>query len=428
MAAKIMLATGMPGVDEFIAQNYDEVYAAEDGVTLLDYTGEGDIAVIAITFLDERDLVETIYRLQMKGVRVVIIVDNQVQGGALLQSLLTMGVFDFVLKPSDGDELVSVIETPGNVASARRKLGAVIDLMQTVVPENQNGRVGAVQPADRLDCAFTPAGGAGKTTTTVYVAAALQRFNIPVGILELDEDKPGIASIFLGNEKARRDIGLDKIDLKTYRSETSLEKELNNIRMSLTKGIMLYPNSGTGDGMPFEETDDVYRLFEVAQRQHPFVMVDLPVRLKDMVVLSTLRRANRVFFICEQYQPTIDACARHLEDVLKLGINPDKYILLINKYTEDSRIRVARIESALGMKAKALIPLDAERYRVAADSHKITIQDDDPWVNLAAMVAGVDIPVTPQKVKNKAKGKYGGILNLFGLINYLKKRKSEASA
>jgi Flp pilus assembly CpaE family ATPase len=267
----------------------------------------------------------------------------------------------------------------------------------------------------------------GKTTTTTYVSAGLQRFNIPVGIVELDEDKPGIASIFLGNEKTRRDVGLDKIDLKTYRSETLLEKELKNVRLSLSKGIMLYPNSGNGDGMPFEETDDVYRLFEVVQRQHPMVMVDLPVRLRDLVVLSTLRRANRVFFICEQYQPTIDACARHLEDAVKLGINPDKYVLVISKYTEDSRIKVARIETALGMKAKALIPLDAERYRVAADNHKITIHDDDPWVSLAAMVAGVDAPVVTQKVKRKTKGIHGSIMNLFGLAKFLK-RKSEASA
>ncbi|MFZ5590603.1 MAG: hypothetical protein ACOY81_02175 [Bacillota bacterium] len=424
MEPKIMVATNIPGIAEFLAESYEsEVYLAEDGVTLLDYTGEGDIAIITLSFLGEREMIETIYRLQMKGVRVVVIVDTKNE--AILQSLMAMGVFDYILNPRDNEEILSVLETPGNIASARRKLSTVIDLMQSIMPAVQpSARVSVTPVADRLDCAFTPAGSAGKTTTTVYISAALQRFNIPVGILELDEDKPGIASIFLGHD-ARRDIGLDKLGLDVYRSETLLERKLAGIRIPLTRGIILYPNSGTGDGMPFEETDDVYRLFEVVQRQHPLVMVDLPVRLKDLVVLSTLRRASRVFFICEQYQPTIDACARHLEDAVKLGINIEKYVLVINKYTENSRVKVARIETALGMKAKALVPLDAERYRMAADNHKITIKDEDPWVTLAALAAGVEAPAPALKGRKKAGGRRGA--GLFGLFNFFKRKSSEVS-
>jgi len=427
----ILLATGMPGVDSFIAENFPEVYAAEDGIALLDYTNMGDTAVIALSFLEERELIETIYKLQLKGVRVVVIADNPAQNAALLRSLLGMGVLDYIIDPGDGDEIITAISTQGNIATARQKLGVVMDLVQVAPPPDfTENQVRIARPSIRMAGAFTPAGGAGKTTTTVYVAGALQQMhNIPTGILELDEDKPGIASIFLGGDKVNRNIGLDVLGLDVYRSETLLGKKLQEIRIPLTKGITLYPNTGNTDGMPFETSEDVYRLFEAVQRMHQLVLVDLPVRLKDLVVLSTLRRADMIFFICEQYQPTIDACARHLEDAVRLGIDTGKYILVVNKFNENSRIKVARIENALGMKARALIPLDAERYRLAADRHQLSFEEDDPWVSLAAMVAGVEAPAANPKTGKKGKRKKpagkgsGGVLTMFGLLNLLRRKK-----
>ncbi|MDA8334389.1 MAG: hypothetical protein M0Z41_05225 [Peptococcaceae bacterium] len=371
-----------------------EVAVADDCATLLEHSGPGDTVVISEGFEPDKErLVNVIHALRLNDVRVVVITPSM---DGLAESVLNMGVWDIIPHVRDGSEILDVLEHPRTYAQALKLVPQNKKTLGPVLREP----VRLVQ-AEPLVCAFTRAGGAGKSTAIAYLATALLKYGLKPAIVDLDEDKPSVAKIFGINSKE----GIDSLRIQELRGDLSLIRDtLSRVRIPLKNGITVYP--ANGDTLPFEEEGDVYSMYAALQQEHPVVLADLTVRFNDLATLATIRRANKVLFITEQYQPTLDSCVRHVEEARSVGVDTGKYILVVNKYTEKSRITVRKIEDCLGMKAAVILPMNAEKYRNEVDSHN-PVSGTDEWLKLGALIANTDYQPGSRKKK-------GFSLRLFG--------------
>lgn len=364
-----------------------EVAVANDCDTVLEHSGAGDTVIISEAFEpDKEKLVNVIHALRLNDVRVIVIIPSM---DGIAESVLNMGVWDIIPSVRDGSEILDVLEHPRTYAQA---LKMVPQKRKTLVAASKEP-VKLVQP-EPLVCAFTRAGGAGKSTSVVYLATSLLRYGIKPAIIDLDEDKPSIGKIFGVNSVD----GIDSLRIQELRGDlTVIRNTLNQVKSPLKSGITIYP--ANGNTLPFEEDSDVYSMYAALHQEHPVILADLTVRFNDLATLATIRRASKVLFITEQYQPTLDSCVRHIEEAESVGVDTKKYILIVNKYTEKSRISVRKIEDSLGMKASIILPMEAEKYRNEVDAHNPGA-DTDQWVKLGALIANTDYQ-PPKKPRRK---------------------------
>ncbi len=375
-----------------------EVAAAHDTASVLGHASPGDTVVLSEAFEpDAERLVSVMHALRLSDVRVVLIAPSM---DGVAESAVNMGVYDIIPRIADGSEVVEVLEHPRTYAQAVR---LVPQRKRTAPPVSLAGVEQRAVQAEPLVCAFTRAGGAGKSTTIAYLATALLGYGVKSAVVDLDEDKPSIAKI-LG--VAFRE-GMDTLSIQDLRGDLGMAASaLARVRVPLRSGLTVYPAGG--GVLPFEEESDVYTMYAALHEEHPVVLADLTVRFNDLATLATIRRANRVLFIVEQYQPTLDACVRHVEEARSVGVDTGKYLLIVNKYSESSRISVRKIEEALGMKAAVILPMQPDKYRNEVDSHTLRA-DTDEWRRLGALVAHADY-----KPAGKGKGKRGFPFRLFG--------------
>ena len=128
-------------------------------------------------------------------------------------------------------------------------------------------------------------------------------------MVDLDEDKPSIAKI-LGVSFRE---GMDTLSVQDLRGDLGMVRQaLAKVRIPLNNGLTIYPAGG--NVFPFEEESDIYSMYAALQQEHSVILADLTVRFNDLATLATIRRASKVLFIVEQYQPTLDACVRHIEE------------------------------------------------------------------------------------------------------------------
>jgi cellulose biosynthesis protein BcsQ len=377
------LSTGLP--DDI------EVAVAHDCATLIEHSSPGDTVIVSEAFEPDKELlINAIHALRVNDVRVVMITPSM---DGLAESALNMGVYDIIPQVGDGSGILEVLKHPRTYAQAL-KLMPQKSRRPALVPA-AGAPVRVVQP-EPLTCAFTRAGGAGKSTAIAYLATALLKYGVKAAIIDLDEDKPSVAKILGVNFRE----GIDSLSIRDLRGDLGMvTAALTRIKNPLKNGLTVYPAGG--NVLPFEDEADVYSMYAALHQEHPVVLADLTVRFNDLATLATIRRANKVLFIVEQYQPTLDACVRHVEEARSVGVDTGKYVLVVNKYTENSRITVRKIEESLDMKAAVILPMEPEKYRNEVDAHNPSPGTDE-WMKLGALIANTDY--RPGKKTNRKRG------------------------
>ena len=403
----IIPATEYEDMENFLVNELPDTFEVapqvRDCASVMDVSSPGDTVVISEAFEpDKGRLLNTINALRLNEVRVVLITPSM---DGMADSAMNMGVYDIVKEVGDGSEILEVLAHPRTYAQAVKLLPQRKRMSVAVLSPTQREPVRLIQP-EPLVCAFTRAGGAGKSTAITYLATALLKYGARPAVVDLDEDKPSIAKI-LGVSFRE---GMDTLSVQDLRGDLGMVRQaLAKVRIPLNNGLTIYPAGG--NVLPFEEESDIYSMYAALQQEHSVILADLTVRFNDLATLATIRRASKVLFIVEQYQPTLDACVRHIEEARSVGVDTGKYVLIVNKYTDNSRISVKKIEDALDMQTSIILPMQPEKYRNEVDSHSLKA-DTDEWLRLGALITNTDYQ--PNKKKSR---KHSFLFSYFGRRN-----------
>lgn len=230
---------------------------------------------------------------------------------------------------------------------------------------------------------YSSGGGVGKTTTAVHLAMAAAASRVVTGLVELDEDRRGILTHF--DRKPRS--GLDDLSPTEWEDPQRFAAAMERVSVSVNARLTVVPMVGTLYGMQYQAAPDspdhLSQLFNWAERRFSLTVYDLPARVRDHVVLSTLTRATRVVIVVEPTEIMVDSTMSYLDLIRSIkGAGPEivaKASLLCNKVPKhrQSALPPRQIADALDLPFLGEIPLDPDRYMGGINRH--TIKLDDGW-------------------------------------------------
>jgi cellulose biosynthesis protein BcsQ len=322
------------------------------------------------------------YRVARPTVRIVVAHPEALQpGDPLMAALVGLGIYDLVAETTPLNE---VLWRPRTYADAARwHAGPAEQSMRTGGEVIAERTISRRRPSRLLIVWFSPAGGVGKSTGAVYVGTWIAASGLPVCLLELDEDKPGLVRWF-GLEPPQR--GLDDLPEELFDGGGPLREALRAITVRPGRNLALVPARGLLGGLQIKTKDHVSALLDTLLAEHAVVVADCPVRFKDAAVFYTLRRADHILLVADQNKVVLDALVRHLADSEALGIPKSRYTLVVNGYMENVGVSVAQIEAALGLEAAAVVPLEPAQYQRSLNAGKVFVSNDAPWAKLGQML------------------------------------------
>ena len=207
-------------------------------------------------------------------------------------------------------------------------------------------------------------GGAGATTLAVNTAAALARGGKTVCIVDLD--------LQLGDV-------LVALDLESQTSLSAVAREAGaldaaSLRRRLAQhgsGVCALSQAGHLDDLDGSLTSRLPELLDALRAHFDHVIVD-GVRDFGDVALAALEVATRILVVVTQDVPAVRRAARALDVLGRLGIEPARCALVVNRAMKRAAIDTAAIERALAMRVTATVREDA-KVSVALDAGALLI-------------------------------------------------------
>jgi cellulose biosynthesis protein BcsQ len=271
---------------------------------------------------------------------------------------------------------------------------------------------GATRAARGLTLAvFSSGGGVGKTTAAVHLSAVASRAAETL-LVELDEDRRGVLTWFDRRPKE----GLDSLSPAEWGDAERFEEAMRRVAVQARYRLTVVPMVGTKFGMQYQvgDQDHLGTLYDWAERRAEVVVYDLPARVRDHVVLTTLSRADRVLIVVEPTKVMVESTLGYLDLLNSIpGVGQGiirKACLLVNKTPARGRVGVPPREmaEALGLPLAGTVTLEPERYLAAINRHQVNL--DDQWTELASYLG---IPVEEDGgVRVRRQRRHG----LFGFL------------
>jgi pilus assembly protein CpaE len=88
---------------------------------------------------------------------------------------------------------------------------------------------------------------------------------------------------------------------------------------------------------------------------YQFVVVDCPPGLSD-VTLACISQSDQVAIVLTAELPSIRNAVRYIEHIERLGYNPNKIQIVLNRHSKRGPLADDRIEKALGRKISVRVP------------------------------------------------------------------------
>lgn len=292
----------------------------------------------------------------------VVIMSVQSEPGYLRQAMLA-GARDFLTKPISSEELYTTIRRVYDRNAPIREQEQRIS-QQVVATQSAVARVQQPQPglpasgAGHIIVVYSPQAGAGVTTLATNIAAALNRQDTRVLLVDCNLQF-GDVDTFL-NLQAQSNIA-------------DLTKAVNDIDMEMLDGVLMTHGSGLKVlvAPPHPEmaydiaTEDVQELIRMLATIYDFVVIDMPT-LYDDLTLKLFDVAERIILVATPTIPSIRNTRKildifeYMEDIPGLK---DKVMFVLNRVVDEKdkgrgTVPTASIEGALKQTIVVTIPSD----------------------------------------------------------------------
>lgn len=230
---------------------------------------------------------------------------------------------------------------------------------------------------------YSPKGGVGKTFVASNLSVALSRL-LPGRVALLDLDFR-CADVCLHLDLLN---GPTFIDLLPY--ATDLTPEV------MGKYMVRHRNSGLdvllGPSQPeladLVGTEHVSFVLRAAEKRYSHVIIDMPPENGSDLVNECLRSASRVILVTTQETAAMRHARIAVESIERLGLSPDRILLVVNRVEPASSLTVQQVEAFLGMTAAVTIEENRKAVEESVFQGRPLVDMSRPE-NLAASLASL---------------------------------------
>lgn len=290
-----------------------------------------DVAIIDITFNTEAVL-EVINKINLSNRDCVIIVTSEDTSADLVMRAMRAGAREFISKPIDFDILDTALEKISNIRS---------NIKSNNVSGHKTGKVFTV---------FSNKGGIGKTS----IAA-----NMAVSLAEITKEKVVLVdlNIQLGDVTTFLDIN-PSFDIAYIANNIDrLDESFILTTLDKYKDTSLYV---LADPPYIEQAEEIYAeqiitILEILKKTFSYIVIDTSANI-DNKTLAALDIADTILLVSMINLPCIRNTQRCLELFDKLGYNPTKIKIIVNRYMENDEIRIEDVEETLSCSVFWKIP------------------------------------------------------------------------
>ena len=377
----------IPGV-EILAETDSVVY----GYELIRQNRPG------MVFIDLREdahkTLDVVKRISTYFKETLIIVSGETMNLEMIRACMESGVRDFLQRPLQAAEVRAVFE--------KHKLALLAD---TQIGD-RTGRIVTV---------FCNKGGLGKTTLAVNLALSLSRtVGSPVALVDLNLQLGDITTF---------------LDVEPKQTIVDIARNIGRVDAAyLESSLAEYTDEQGGkvfvmaDPLHLEDAeeltaDQINAVLTILRATFEYVVIDTTTSF-DSKTLTALDLADSVLLVSMVNLPCIRSSQRLLNLFERLGYDPQKIKLLINRYLPDDEITLEDVEDTLEHPIYATVPnnypvvMNAINRGVPVSHIENSKQVDKAFMDLAAKISGVvRRQIATQATSTESKGLLGG---LFG--------------
>jgi pilus assembly protein CpaE len=266
-----------------------------------------------------------------------------------MRRAMMAGACDFLSKPPSIDELTSAIRRAGKMA---------IEARSRAVPGVGTPGAGVTKAGQslpgmdgRIIVVYSPKGGSGSTSLAVNLAIALHNEDTPVVVVDGNLQYGDVSFFF--NEHGKNNVlhlapRVDELD-------SSVLEEVLIIHAASGVSILAAPQRP--EDAENVRSEQFARLLRFLTQMFSYVVVDTATYLND-VTLATFDESDIIVLVTTQEIPNIKNIRLFLDLTSALGIEPIRFLLVMNQYDKRVAITPERVAENLKLPISAVIPLE----------------------------------------------------------------------
>ena len=284
------------------------------------------------------DIIERIRKTSDFSLTPIIVITGKSELGDKVKAF-SLGADDYLVKPFDLEELIARLGT-----LARR--GTAMKYVHEMKAD--------MEKKSSLYAVHSLRGGVGSSTLAVNLGLAFNRIWNKHTLI-LDPVTTGGQVAMMLNTSPRvtlenyADVQPESLDDTVAEDLSILHK--TGVHYAVTSKLPIAADTFSNE---FWET-----LLERFMRQHEFVVVDAPHDFSDSAI-QILNASTEILLVMGPELSSLRATANALDIYGKLGIPSEKVKIVLNMITNQSGIKQAQFEKALGYPIDYLIPYNAE--------------------------------------------------------------------
>ena len=352
-------------------------------------TTDPDVVLMDINMPDMDGITATQHIRQRFPYTQVIILSVQ-NDPSYMRRAMRAGAHDFLPKPPQMDELISVIKRAGAISMEQRSLTDTLSVNAEVPGAPM------LQPQlSKIVTVYSPKGGVGVTTVAVNLAIALRLRKQKVLLIDAN-NQFGTAQLFLSMRPRNTIIDLiGRID----DLDTEILKEV--IAVHEATGIDVLAAPPRPEMAEQVNGESFGKLLSYLKRHYNYIIIDTASYL-DETTLNAIEKSDITLLLSTLEIPALRNVNAFSLLYQALGYNPKNLVFLLNFFDRKGGISPERISESLNMEIFMALPLD----------DKTTLRD--------AVKRGV-----PVMVDNQAHIFSKNIYLLAGKLQELIKQKEE---
>lgn len=317
-----------------------------EGVTMA-VQHDPDVILMDINMPD-MDGLEATRLIKGKVPYVQVIILTVQDDPSYMREAIVAGARDFLIKPPMVEELISAVQRAYVITKeekARMPPPPMVSYPDGAVP------IAQTDGAKRIISIYAPKGGVGCTTLAANLAVTLSSDSTPVIIVDARLHFGGVGISF--NERSKHSIG----DL-TPRVEHLDPEVVNGVvtTHAATKVRLLLAPEKANDAATIDAAQ-IGPLLEYLATLYTYVIVDTSSELNEHT-LAVLDCSDMVLLATTQDIPALDRMRRFLDLAPAIGLNKDRFRLLLNRYNEKINITPERISQNFKQEVTTVIPYD----------------------------------------------------------------------
>jgi pilus assembly protein CpaE len=336
---------------EAVRSGLSQVIASQPDMEVVDTASTGQEGIRRATDLQPDIVLMDIHLPDINGIQATWLISSRVPNCAVImltseeridfvQKAISAGVQGYVLKPfGDGTELLQTVrDVYGRTQTRRLQIDATMPPSLAAAPKL----------GERI-VVFGAKGGVGKTAVAVGLALALhQQAKEPVLLFDAD--------FAFGDANIHLDIAPDRtiIDLLPH-SDTLDTRLLDQVAATHASGIRLLASSPAPERAEAITDRHVRALLDMMRNTYNYVVTDTHAAYDDRM-LSLLDLADVYVVVFTPEMGAVRGTRQFLDVALRLGYPTDRMLFVLNRASDQTRLRLNDILAAIGSERILQIP------------------------------------------------------------------------